>query len=280
MVRSKKISALYYMLLTVGMVIFTIPMIYLVSYSLRDNSAIYHYPPTLFPTADDFTFNNFVHILSGNQMIYRYLVNSLFVTITTVTCIAIISSLLAYGLGRFTFPGRKMIFGLILGTMTVPGLVLILPQFEMAIFFHFLDKHSGLILIYIAWNLPFSTFMIKGFIEHIPKDYDNSILIDGGNYFTIYRHIIFPLAKPAIAATTVFNFLTVWEEYPWALTVINEQSRKTFPIFIAGFFGRHNFTQYGYIFAVSVISLVPILLIYISMQKYFQQGLTAGGIKG
>ena len=122
--------------------------------------------------------------------------------------------------------------------------------------------------------------MIKGFVEGVPKELDEVTYMDGGSVFTVYVNVIIPLTKPGIASISIFNFLTAWEEFPWANTVINDDVKRTLPIAISGFFGQHQFTQWGYVFALSVLSLLPILIVFISCQKFFVQGLTAGSVKG
>ena len=142
------------------------------------------------------------------------------------------------------------------------------------------NKLLGLVPFYVAWVIPFSTFMIKGYIESIPREFDEAVYMDGGSVFTVFFKVICPLASPAIASVSIFNFLTAWEEFPWALTVLNDTQKRTLPIAISGFFGQHQFTQWGYVFAMSVASLLPVLIIFICCQKYFVSGLQTGGIKG
>jgi multiple sugar transport system permease protein len=115
-------------------------------------------------------------------------------------------------------------------------------------------------------------------IDGIPKDLDEAIYMDGGSVFTVFTHVAIPLAKPGIASVSIFNFLTCWEEFPWANTVINDNMKRTMPIAISGFFGQHQFTQWGYVFALSVISLLPVLIIFICCQKFFVSGLTTGSV--
>ena len=111
--------------------------------------------------------------------------------------------------------------------------------------------------------------MIKGFMENIPNEIMEAAYIDGADVWDVYHRIALSLASPAIASVSIFNFLTAWEEYPWANTVIYDNSRRTLPIAIAGFFGQHQFTQWGYVFAMSVLSLIPVVVIFILCQKYF-----------
>lgn len=104
--------------------------------------------------------------------------------------------------------------------------------------------------------------------------------IDGASVMTVYWKIAMPLAAPAIASVSIFNFLTAWEEYPWANTVINDNNLRTLPIAIAGFFGQHQFTQWGYVFAMSVLTLIPVVAVFITCQRFFVQGLSSGSVKG
>jgi multiple sugar transport system permease protein len=268
-----------YILLTIGVVLVVSPLVYMLTTSLRPNGALFQYPPRFFPSMEDITLENYVYIIT-NLHFYRNMLNSLVVAVCTVAAAAFVASSLAYCIARFRFRGRNALFALIMATMIVPGLALILPQFQLASLFGFIDKTLGLIPFYTAWVVPFSTFMIKGFMEDIPKDFDDAVYIDGGSVFTVYFRIMLPLSAPALGAVSVFNFLTSWEEYGWAMTVLNDNIKRTLPIAIAGFFGRHNFTQWGYVFAMSVVSLVPVLIVYGLCQRFFVSGLSAGAIKG
>lgn len=268
-----------YVILTLGLFVSATPMMYLVGTSFKSNITLYDYPPKLFPALKDLSFANYVEILIKENF-YRNLLNSLMVTICTVVLAALISSAMAYCIARYNFPGKNLLFSVIMGTMIIPGLALIIPQYELASWLHITQKLFGLVPVYVAWVIPFSTFMIKGFVENIPRDFDDAVNIDGGNVFTIYRVVILPLASPAIAAVSIFNFLSAWEEFPWAMLTITEASERTFPAAIVQYFGAHNFTQWGYVFAMSVVSLIPIILFFIALQKYFIEGLSAGAIKG
>lgn len=272
-------KTLIYLLLTAGGIVSVLPMLYMLSTSLRPNGALYEYPPKIFPSLKDLTVENYFYIFSQEKFYINFL-NSIVVAVSTVLLAAFIAAALAFCIARFRFPGRRLLFGLVIGTMIIPGTTLILTQYELATFFNLTNKLTGLIPFYVAWVIPFSTFMIKGFIENIPKEFDEAIYMDGGSVFTVFFRIALPLSAPAVASVSIFNFLTAWEEYPWALTVINDNLKRTLPIAISGFFGQHQFTQWGYVFAMSVASLVPVVIIFICFQRFFITGLTAGGVKG
>lgn len=278
--KKKRISHFFtYLILISAVSIVVMPMVYLISTSLKPNGALYEFPPRFFPELNQITFENFEYII-GEGKFHINFINSILVSTITVSIAALISTALGFCIARFRFFGRKFLFSFIILTMILPGTTLIVPQYELAVKLNIINNLKGLIPFYIAWVIPYSTFMIKGFVENIPKELDEAIYIDGGSILTVFFRIIFPLAKPGIASVSIFNFLTAWEEFPWANTIINDNLKRTLPIAISGFFGQHQFTQWGYVFALSVLSLIPILLVFIFCQKFFVTGLTSGGVKG
>lgn len=277
----KKLAAnlIRYLFLLLGGAVSVMPLIYMLSTSLRPNGALYEFPPRFFVSPGEITFENYQYIFQQEKFYLNFL-NSVIVAVATIILAAIVASALAYCLARFDFPGKKLLFALVIGMMIIPGTTLIIPQFQLASFFKITNSLAGLIPFYVAWVIPFSTFMIKSYIEGIPREFDEAAYADGGSVFTVYFRIILPLASPAIASVSIFNFLTAWEEFTWAMTVINDNAKRTLPIAISGFFGQHQFTQWGYVFAMSMASLVPVLIVFILCQKYFVSGLQAGGVKG
>ncbi|ODM02508.1 carbohydrate ABC transporter permease [Eisenbergiella tayi] len=273
------VQFLLYLLLTAGLVIVVMPFCYMISTSLKPNGALYEFPPHFFPSLKEITLENYDYILHQGKFYMNFL-NSVLVSGITVAIAAFVAAALGFCIARFRFPGRSFLFLFIILTMIIPGTTLIVPQYELAVKLKVINNLWGLIPFYVAWVIPYSTFMIKGFVENVPKELDEAIYMDGGGVFTVFFRIVFPLAKPGIASVSIFNFLTAWEEFPWANTVINDNLKRTLPIAISGFFGQHQFTQWGYVFALSVLSLLPILIIFIFCQKFFVAGLTAGSVKG
>lgn len=278
-IRKLRANFFRYLALAAGTIICTLPMIYMISTSLRPNGALYEYPPRFFPKWEALTIENYQYILSQSKFYLNFL-NSVFVSLSSVALAAVVSSAMAFAMGKFHFRGKKLLFGFIILTMIIPGTTMIVPQFELATHLGFVNKLWGLIPFYVAWVIPFSTFMIKGFMEGIPEEITEATYIDGASVMTVYTRIALPLAAPAIASVSIFNFLTAWEEYPWANTVINDNNLRTLPIAIAGFFGQHQFTQWGYVFAMSVLTLIPVVIVFITCQRFFVQGLTSGSVKG
>lgn len=279
MINSKKSTVFRYIALTLFSTIALLPMLYMISTSLKSNGALYEFPPRFFPSHKEITLVNYKYILSQSKF-FRNFLNSIFVSSVAVFIAAIASSGLAFVIARFKNKFTNIIFALLVITMVIPGTTLIVPQFELAVKFNIINTLSGLIPFYTAWVIPFSTFMIKGFMENIPNDIIDAAEIDGASILRVYKQIAVPLASPAIASVSIFNFLSSWEEFPWANTVINETKLRTLPIAITGFFGQHQFTQWGYVFALSVLALLPVLIIFITCQRFFISGISAGGVKG
>lgn len=268
-----------HVILLAALILVVLPMVYMVSTSFKPNGALYEYPPRFLPSPDEITLENYRYIM-GEGKFYLNFLNSVVVSCACVVIAAAVAAALGYVLARFSFPGKGMLFGFIVLTMIIPGLTLIVPQYELAVKLKAINTLGGLIPFYVAWTIPYSTFMIKGFVEGIPRELDEATYMDGGSIFQVFGKIIVPLAKPGIASVSIFNFLTYWEEFPWANTVLNDNLKRTMPIAISGFFGQHQFTQWGYVFALSVFSLLPILIVFICCQRYFVAGLTTGSVKG
>lgn len=270
---------LRYLLLLLGLSVMVTPMMYMLTSSMRPNGMTFTYPPQIFPIGAETTLQNYEYVLL-RQNFFTYLGNTVCVATATTVLSAFISSMLAYCISRFRFPGRNALYGMIITTMLIPGLAMIVPQFELAFTFGLIDNLWGVILFYTAWVTPFSTFLIKGFIDNIPKEMDEAIHMDGGTIFTIYRRVIVPMASPSIAAVSIFNFLFAFEELGWSQKILQSDALRTLPVAITQFFQAHNRTDWGYVFAMTCLSMVPVIVLYVLLQRYFISGLSSGAIKG
>lgn len=273
------LKSISYVLLSLGSLFVIIPMYYMIISSFKYNDATFTYPPVIFPSFNELTTSNFSYVFS-NSPFFLYLWNTIFVAVMTVLISTIISSTLAYVFSRLYFPFKNVLFWMVLSIMMVPGLALIVPQFELAVRLKLVNNLWGVILFYSAWVTPFSTFLLKGYIEdNIPKELDESIFIDGGSIFTVYRVIILPLTSPAIASISICNFLFPFEELGWSTAILKSDSYRTLPVAITMFFQSHGQTDWGYVFAMSTMAVLPILIIFVLLQRYFVSGLTSGAVK-
>ena len=274
--RSQMIHLLLYVLLTAGAVVMIVPMLYMVSTAFMGQTYVLELPPTFIPKEP--TLQNFVDAWQSNNF-SLYFGNSLVVAVSTTLLSVLISSMFAYSLARFKFIGREMLFYAIMLTLMIPSLMLIIPQFMLAKALGLMDSLTGLVLVYVAMNIPLNVFLLRGFFEQLPRDLEEAVLIDGGGYWTIFFRIALPLSTPALATVAIFTFLAAWDEFTWALTVINNPLKRTLPIAIAAFQGEH-LTQWGLVFAASLIAIAPVIVVFITLQRYFVKGLTSGAIRG
>ena len=236
---------------------------------------IFELPPHLWPRI--WTLNNYIAAL-GKDRFGRYFLNSAFVALATTVLTVIISSMTAYVFARFHFRGKEQIFYLFLLGMMVPPVMLIIPQFMVAKWLN-LFNYSGLILVYITMNIALQTFLLRGVFENVPVDLEEAAVIDGGGSWTIFTKIIIPLSLPGIAVVVINTFLYSWEEFAWANVAIKNSSLRTLPIAIALFQSEH-LTEWGQVFAASLVALIPVVIIFIIFQRYFIQGISTTGLKG
>ena len=263
-------------LLLIGGVVMVIPFLYMISAALTPNLYVIQYPPELVPT--NASLDNFVKAWQANNF-QQYFLNSAFVSITATIITVLFAAMAAYAFARFDFKGKEVIFFAFLAVMMVPSTVLIVPQFLLMKNLSLLNSLGGLILIYSATSIPSGIFLLRGFFEQLPKELEEAALLEGANYFTTFTKIMLPLSAPGLATVSIFSFMGFWDEFIMALTFIDEPTKRTLPIAIALFQGQHG-TQWGLVFAASLIALIPVIIVFFSLQKYFAGGITAGAIKG
>ena len=265
-----------YVALAIGALVMVTPFIYMVSTSFKAQAYVLTFPPQFIP--DPATTDNYVQALT-TQNFGLYFLNSIIVSVIATAASVLVSSMMAYAFARFSFPGRELIFRVLLIGLIVPAMMLIIPQFILAKQLHLLDSLLGLIVFYTAGTLALNTFLLRGFFESIPWELDQAMQVDGAGAWTRYWRLALPLAKPALATATIFTFLSCWDEFAWALTIINTPEHLTLPVAIQLFQGQ-NATQWGLVFAASLIAVIPVIIVFLVFQRYFVQGLTAGAVKG
>lgn len=269
-------QVLLVLILSAGALIMMLPFAYMVSTSLKGQVYVFEFPPRFIPTHPEL--KNYLSAWQSNNF-GHYFLNSLKVALSTTVLQLFLSSTAAYAFARFEFPGKNVIYYTLLATLMVPGMMLIIPQFILASRLKLLDSLLGLILVYTAGGIAFNAFLLRGFFEQLPRELEEAALIDGASHLIIFVRILLPLSTPALATVSIFTFLGAWDEYVWALTTINDPLKRTLPIAIANFHGTHA-SDWGLVFAGSLIAIVPVLTVFVLLQRYFIKGLTAGAVKG
>ena len=265
-----------YAVLIVGALVMVTPFVYMVSTSFKAQAYVLTFPPQFIPNPA--TTANYSEALTSQNFLL-YFANSLIVAIIATAFSVLISSMMAFAFARFTFVGKELIFRILLAGLAIPAVMLLIPQFVLAKYWNLLDSFPGLIVFYIAGSLALNTFLLRGFLASIPGELDQAMQVDGANAWSRYWRLALPLARPAIATATIFTFLACWDEFPLALTMINSPERRTLPLAIAAFHGA-NATQWGLVFAASLIAVIPVILVFLVFQRHFVQGLTSGAVKG
>jgi multiple sugar transport system permease protein len=251
------------------------PLLYMVSLSFQPTGDILTSHPVLIPTHP--TFLNYVQAWSENSFSV-YFLNSALVALGTVVVTVALSSMAAFAFARYHFRFKEFVFYGFLAALAVPSTLLIIPQYLLMLRLHLTDSLPGLILIYSAENLPFSIFLLRGFFEAVPKDLEESFRLDGASTFKVLTRLIAPLSVPALAVVAMFTFNFAWEEFVIALTLISSPGHRTLPIALNFFIGEHT-TQWGPLFAASVIATIPSIHVYVISQRSFQRGVSLGGIR-
>jgi multiple sugar transport system permease protein len=262
-------------LLALGAVVLMIPFIYMVATSFKPNTLVLEIPPQIIPHHP--TIANYTSAWTSNRF-GRYFLNSLFVAVATTGAALLLSSMMAYAFARFRFPGRRVLFGLLLIGLMVPGMMVLIPQFLLAKQLLLLNSLWGLIVFYTGGNLALNTFLLRSFFQDIPFELEEAMVVDGAGPWTRFWRLILPLSRPALAIVAIFTFLASWDEFTWALTTINDPGKYTLPIAIALFEGQHS-TSWGLVFAASTIAVVPAIAIFVVFQRQFISGLASGALK-
>lgn len=266
--------SLGYLILIVLTTLSSFPLLWMVLTSLRDRREVF--AGMLLPNA--ITFSAYEFLLFESDILTAFW-NSIFVVIFTVIAVVSLATLAGYAFARIDFWGKQFIFLTLLSTLMVPATVLIIPLFLQLRDFNLIDSQFGLILAYIGGGLAFSMFLMRSFFEALPSELVDAGRIDGAGEFSIFWRIMLPLAKPGLATITIFQFMGTWNEFIFAATFVHTPELRTLQPAIFAMVGRYS-TNWPGVTAALVVSILPIIIVYVLMQRQFVAGLTSGAIKG
>jgi multiple sugar transport system permease protein len=263
------------------LLVFTVvPLAWMLSTAFKTQLGALQFPPRWIP--ENPTLNNFRMLLDPNDDIgrrfLRYMLNSLWVsTATTVVgvCVAVPA---AYAFSRFRFPGRTFLFFAVLLRNMFPAVVFLVPLFILMKALGLVNTHGSLILTYLTFGLPLSIWLLKGFFDNIPIQLEQAARIDGATRFQAFFLIVMPLSTPGIIATSIFSFIGAWNEYVYAYTFLSRQETMTLPVGIQRFFTEFA-TDWPGLMAATFLMSVPVVVLFLILQKYFVRALTEGAVK-
>jgi len=257
-----------------------IPMIWMLLTSIKTQFAAMQYPPQWWPAEP--TLENYVKLLdptnSVGQDFLLYFWNSFYVALATTFLGVVVAIPAAYAFSRFRFPGRTFLFFSVLLRNMFPAVVFFMPLFLLMRWMGLVGSHASLVLTYLTFGLPLSIWLLKGFYDNIPIQLEQAARIDGATRFQAFLLIVMPLSTPGIIATAIFSFIGAWNEYVYALTFINRQDRMTLPVGIQRFFAEFA-TDWPGLMAATFLMSVPVVVLFLVLQKYFVRALTEGAVK-
>jgi multiple sugar transport system permease protein len=257
-----------------------IPMLWMLSTSLKGQFAALSQPPEWLPSHP--TLEQYQTLLSPTGTIgpvfLRYFFNSLLVSATTTLLCVLVAVPAAYAFSRFQFPGRDLLFFAVLIRNMFPVVVFLIPLFILMRALHLVNTYGSLILTYMTFGLPLSIWLLKGFYDNIPEELERAARIDGASRFKAFWLIIVPLSSPGIIATAIYAFIAAWNEYVYALTFLNSESLLTLPVGLQHFFTEFA-TNWPGLMAAAFIMSVPVVVMFMVLQKQFVRALTEGAVK-
>lgn len=262
-----------YLLLVAGAVLMVAPLLWMALASFKTLPEILRVPPTLLP--ESLHLDNYRTVL-GDTAFVRYFLNSVLVAGITVASVLLTSSMAGYAFAKFEFPGRRVLFVLVLATLMIPFQVRVIPLYVLASDLGLLDSYAGLVLPGLVD--AFGIFLMRQYLQSIPSELIDAARVDGASELTIFVRIVLPLAKPALAALAIFSLVASWESFLWPLLVISSPDKYTLPLGLAQFSGRF-VTRVDLQMAASALTILPMLIVFLIMQRRFIEGMATAGMK-
>jgi multiple sugar transport system permease protein len=259
--------------------IFVVPLLWEILRSFQAPGAIIS-PPSL-KSFSNLGFHNYAELLNSDDIL-RNVVNSLIVAVVTSAITAIVATLAGYGFGRFRFRGSSFAFALVLLAFMVPFQAVLTPLFLELHFLHLLNSLPGLALFYTAFNLPFGTYLMRNTFLQIPDELVDAAEVDGASIMSTLTRVLRPIIIPGVATTVLYAFLFSWTEFLGALTFTTNDWVYTLPVALVNVESSDTYGQinYGVLVAGAVIAMIPCIIIYVALQRYYVRGLISGAVKG
>jgi multiple sugar transport system permease protein len=269
------VTALLYGLLTLGAAIALLPFVWVLFGAFKTQTEIMSAPGAWLPQSFS-NVSNFIELFV-NRMFGTYMVNSLVVSGATVLTNVLFCSLAGYALAKIDFPGHKVVFGCVLAAMMIPYIALFVPSFFIIVQLGLVNTLAGIVLPIAV--MPVGVFIMRQFADSVPNELLEAARLDGASEFQIFFRIFLPLVGPAVATVAIITFLNSWNYFLWPLIVAQNQDKYTLPVGLAVASQAAKSTDYGLLLAGAIIVLLPVLILFLFLQKYFVQGIAVTGLK-
>jgi alpha-1,4-digalacturonate transport system permease protein len=271
--KKRSMDILLAVLLIILTFVFLMPIVWVIFSSFKSASELFSWPPSLIGENPSLA-NYQKAFYQGNFAIYFF--NSVFTSVVATILTVIVNVMSGYAFAKYHFKGDKIMFAMVLTTLMVPLEVIMIPIFKVIVATNLYNNLWGLIIPAIA--SPTAVFLVKQYYVGIPDAYMEAARIDGASEFNIFTRIMFPMAKPVVSVLCIFSFMWRWNDYLWPKLVINSKEKYTIQLALANFSGEYS-VDWNSLLAMSVISMIPVIIVFITLQKYIIGGMTAGGVK-
>lgn len=267
----------YVYLILISLVLFS-PLLWTIFTSLKPTKEIYRTPITIFP--HKIVLDQYKETLWQMPDVAIYFKNSMVITVTSTLIVVILSSLGGYAFGRMKFKGKGLFLSFIMLTLTVPYAIYLIPVYIMENRIGLINTNLGLILPYIALNLPLAIFVMRGVFREIPSELEDAAIVDGCSSLQTWYKIMLPLSKGGLVAVTVLTYIAIWEEFIFAVTLMPNAVYQTLPVGIKFLKDEAQSWAYGTLSVVIVLYILPVAIMFFLLQRYLIKGMTEGALKG
>ena len=264
----------------VGLVVFVVmafPVFWMISTAFKANDQINSYTPSWLPT--HLTLAHFATAIH-HPYFWADVKNSVIVVLLTVAIALTLAFFAAVALAKYRFSGRKLFIVLVIGIQMLPQTGLVIPLYVVLARYHEVNTLTGVILVYLTFSLPFCVWTLRGFLIGIPKELEEAAMVDGSSRLGAFIRILLPLVAPGLVATSVFAFITSWNEYLFARTLLSSGSTQTITVWLANLYGGNRAIDWGEVMAASTLISIPVVIFFLFVQRRIAFGLTAGAVRG
>ena len=269
--------ALQYIAVICYLVFLGFPLLWLISSSLKSPQEFASITPSILPKHPNFS--NFTDALE-EQGLVRSMWNSLQISVASTVLVLIVSLPVAYALARFRSRLRPVTNGWILVSQVFPVILIVIPLFMILRPLHLTNTIPGVVIVYMVWSMPFALWMLQGYVAAVPRELEEAASVDGASRVRTIVSIVMPLLRPGLIATAMFTFISAWNEFFFALVLLQDPELKTLPLVLARFVGAEGQVQFGPLAAASVLATVPSLVFFAFLQRRLTSGLLSGAVKG
>jgi len=269
--------AIVYALLVLATAVTLFPIAWMATVSIRPNVEVMKMPPQWIPSV--VTWAAYAQVL-GSARYLRTFANSYAIALTVPLLSLAVGALAAYPLSRFRFRGQRLVMTFLIVTQMFPLVLLCIPYFRVMVRLGLYDTLTSLVLVYTSFTLPFCILMLRAYFIEVPRELEEAAMVDGSSRVGAFFRILLPLVAPGLVATSVFVFITSWNEFIFAYVLLNDQSKQTVTVWLSEFYGTSRQVDWGGLMAGSILAAIPVLIFFVFVQRKIAFGLTSGAVKG